>query len=289
MSETFEDLDGVGRKRAGLLREAGYTSIEELLEAGAESLITIDGIGEATATDILASATKLLDTSKATSETAPGGTFATVAPVFKPVMYAAEPYRRVTSTETGRPMEKPKSARNQVKNKEEQPAPTATTTEVPPRNKHRGRSSPPMETRSVSGSNRETLQLASKLLARESDDDGRVGRERLRPSDFDVNLTVRFTPMSHFDGGIEFALDRGPLSAEEVNTLRKVETPLLAWASEDPANAAQLFINPVEALADVDADAAQTLAPALDAGQRVTELSPVGIHSLRVTVEEEGR
>jgi hypothetical protein len=66
---SLEDLDAVGPARADLLRKYGFETVESLVEATPAKLVEIDGIDEATATDILASVVRVLDRSKPTVDT----------------------------------------------------------------------------------------------------------------------------------------------------------------------------------------------------------------------------
>ncbi len=56
---TLEDLDGVGEKTAGILREAGFNVPGDIISSTIEDLTKIEGIGEKTAEKIMESAKKL--------------------------------------------------------------------------------------------------------------------------------------------------------------------------------------------------------------------------------------
>ncbi|MEI8176771.1 MAG: transcription termination factor NusA [Candidatus Omnitrophota bacterium] len=54
----IEKIDGVGKKTAGILRKAGYDSIEKITAATVEDLVKLEGIGQKTAEKIIKSAGK---------------------------------------------------------------------------------------------------------------------------------------------------------------------------------------------------------------------------------------
>lgn len=58
----LEDLEGVGEKTAGTLRDAGFNTPEDILNSSVEELIKVEGIGEKTAEKIMESAKKMLET-----------------------------------------------------------------------------------------------------------------------------------------------------------------------------------------------------------------------------------
>ena len=57
----LEDLEGVGEKTAGTLRDAGFNTPEDILNSSVDKLMGIEGIGEKTAEKIMGSARKLLN------------------------------------------------------------------------------------------------------------------------------------------------------------------------------------------------------------------------------------
>jgi len=56
----LEDLEGVGEKIAGALRDAGFNTPENILNSSIEEIMKAEGIGEKTAEKIFKSAQKLL-------------------------------------------------------------------------------------------------------------------------------------------------------------------------------------------------------------------------------------
>jgi 5'-3' exonuclease len=61
MSMTLEEMSGVTPRIAGLLEEAGITTIMQLAEADLESLMSVRGIGPKTAEALLATASATLE------------------------------------------------------------------------------------------------------------------------------------------------------------------------------------------------------------------------------------
>jgi len=57
----LEDLEGVGEKTAGALRDAGFNTPEDILNSSVDKLTEVEGIGGKTAEKIFKSAQKLLN------------------------------------------------------------------------------------------------------------------------------------------------------------------------------------------------------------------------------------
>lgn len=281
MIEQFEALDGVGSKRAQSLVDAGFESLEELVEADLSSLTAIDGIGEATATDIVASAVKLLDSSPPTVETEPAATEValTSAYTFQPFKYVAEPYRfEPIAVDV---VEGPTADADPEVEKHPQPVP--------------GPSRSPSERRSsateISVSNGRILEVAGAVLAAESDDEGRVGRRPLRSSDFDVNLRLGIAA-DDFGADPEERLTALGYGSKEVHRIQASADAVREWVAEDPERADRLLTDREGAIADALAAAdsgidPQSLTDVGTVGAFGGGLSPVGIRSMTIELAEE--
>ena len=269
------DLDGVGEKRAELLHRRGYTSVETLLDATLDDLVEIDGIGPATATDLLASAVRLLDASEPTERTPRFSRVGTPLPVFDP--FTPLPKRRRPAAESDR--RSPSAAESDPKRK---PTPTAGRDSGTTADDRRGFG----DDAGVGGDAQTTLKLAGHLLGREADRRGRVGHTPIDPSAVDVNVTVRFAPASRFDVDAAAILAEAGVPTASLKALPKFEDRVLDRLEEDPSFAADVVASPglVSDALDDDDPLSDLFASSVGSPRRRRDagLAPVGLASLRV-------
>ncbi|WP_232745104.1 helix-hairpin-helix domain-containing protein [Halorubrum aethiopicum] len=279
------DLDGVGEKRAELLRRRGYATVESVVDATLDDLVEIDGIGPATATDLLASAVRLLDTSEPTAETPRVSRVGTTFPRFEPVTTFPKPripFARPTRTP---PTVESGSDRKPADYDASRP-PDDIISRPPDDERRRGERRRRAGSEAAVGDAGTTLELAGHLLGREADRRGRVGHTPIDPSAVDVNVTVRFAPASRFDVDAAATLAEAGVPAAALKALPKFEDRVLERLEEDPSFAADVVASPdlvSEALDDGD-PLSDLFASSAGSPRRRRDvgLAPVGLASLRV-------
>jgi hypothetical protein len=274
---TLEDLDAVGPSQADRLREHGFASVDSLLGTTPATLVEIDGIDEATATDILASAVRLTDRSEPTASTRRLGPN---TPVLGPVR--SHPLPR-------RPVERPPVSEH------------PRSTDVPT-----GRGRPgeddvgtrPRVSGTVTGSGerrladaksiRETLELAGRLVDQAAAGGGRLGRTSIDPSSVTANVTVRYRASDYFDADAHEVLAGAGVPKRDVARLLEHETSVLERLESDPTFAAGYTLDPRAALAALDDPLGERLAPLVPRPirRRPVILSPVTIGTMRVQVAD---
>lgn len=259
---TLEDLDAVGSARAELLREHGFESVESLLEATPAKLVEIDGIGEATATDILASVVRVLDRSQPTVETP---RLSHTTPVFRPLQPL--PFPRPTS-------EGPSGS---------DVVPTADTQ---PR-----RAQPDVVPETEPDSVREILQLAGSLIEQAGAGHGRLGRTPIDPSSVTATVTVRYRPSDYFDADPRDVLRRDGRSATDIEQLLEYEPRILERLQADESFAAGYTLDAAAALADLDDSLGDRVAPLVPKSvhRRPATLSRIRLGSMHVQVGDTAR
>lgn len=275
---TLEDLDAVGPSRAARLREHGFTSVESLLETTPATLVEIDGIGEATATDILASAVRLADRSEPTVSTRRLGPN---TPVLGPIR--SRPFTR-------RPIERPPVG--------DQPR----STDAPTERERPGEgdvATRPRVSDAVTGSSerhrtdaasvRETLELAGRLVDQAAAGGGRLGRTPIDPSSVTAAVTVRYRASDYFDADVHEVLAGAGVPRQDIARLVEHEAPVLDRLESDPSFAAGYTLDPRAALAALDDPLGERLAPLVSrhTRRRPVALSPVTIGTVRVQVADD--
>ncbi|WP_335998911.1 helix-hairpin-helix domain-containing protein [Halorientalis halophila] len=265
-AEEFERLDGVGSVRARQLAEAGFESLAQLVRADLGDLTAIDGIGDATATDIVASATALLDESdpaiRPTTSLLKTHRDA-VFDVYTPVL--AEPYR-IDATVADRPS----------------PSETDATPE------QRAETDPrPDRPERATGGDGSAAAAASRLLAAEADADGRIGREPLRASDFDVDVRLGVAPADAFEKRGTTALAAAGFASEDAERIVRAGAAVERWLADDADRGRRLLTDRAGAVEaalareDASVEPASVL-DAVDPEPARTGLSSVGLRSLTV-------
>jgi hypothetical protein len=254
---TLEDLDAVGSSRAALLREHGYTSVESLLETSPAELVEIDGIGDATATDILASAVRVLDRSEPTVATPRVNRGTPVIEPIRPLPFPRPPSDRSTTIDRPRSTDVPSED-------------TAATGSVE------------IDHEAV----RETLRTAGTLVEYAAGGRGRIGRTPLDPSAVTPDITVRYRPRGYFDVDAREVLADAGISDRETETLLEHETALLERLQSDEAFAAGYTLDTATALADLDDPLGERLALLVQkpTHRRPTDLGSLGGGTMRVQV-----
>jgi hypothetical protein len=255
MSEpTLEDLDAVGPARADLLREHGFGSVQSLIEATPAKLVEIDGIGEATATDILASVVRVLDRSEPTVDTP---RLEYTAPTLRPLRTL--PFPRPTierSTETA----------------EER------TPDVPER-----QAQADVERETDADSVRKRFQLAGGLIEHAGAGQGRLGRTPIDASSVTATVTVRYRPSDYFDTDPRDVLRIGGRSATDVKQLLEHEPQILQRLQANEAFAAGYTLDAATALTDLDDSFGERVAPLVPKSIRrqPAEILPIRIGAMR--------
>lgn len=287
---TLDDLDSVGSKRSELLRQAGFESVDKLIGASMADLTAIDGIGESTATDIITSATVVLDESEPAAAVEPSATAHTLSTENRidAQTYVAEPYRGFEVEPTREVVD--------VTIEPDREDATRTDREKPVKTES-GRTEAGTDRRKRSAGSRDAsaavddgrlVSLASDLLDASTDEDGRIGWEPLRASDFDANVRLGIAPAGTFDMSRTTALSDMGYDDERIERVAAMEQALRSWVADEPDRGARLLTDRTGALADAAAAADQPINPSVVAdsfGGRATESGLLGVGLQTLTVE----
>ncbi|MFC5136357.1 MULTISPECIES: helix-hairpin-helix domain-containing protein [Haloferacaceae] len=284
MSEpSLESLDGVGEKRAELLRRHGYTSVESLAKVDPKELVGIQGIGPATATDLLASVVRVLDDADTAVRTSDASDPVMTTPRFGTPFSAVDRVARSPAWRRSKPGAG--AAADSTAESDRSEAPDVGI--APGRRKTRSDDAPTHES---GGDVAATVALAHELLSREADGTGRIGRTPIDTSNVDANITLRFTRASRFDADPAAVLANARLPKRTLDSLPEFEDRVLDRLATDSGFAADLVASPETAIRSLDADdpiselfALPPASPGRCAGRT---LAPVGLASLRIETDD---